>query len=483
MSLHGAWDRRDPALLSSLVTLFLQSMPSSSNECFCAKMASASLKLLDGVGDPAAMLCLRTQFPALLDTCMKFVAQPRTQDEVQTLAESMELSWRNCQCGMSNPLVSSLHRFAASNPDPRVYDNPLWGLLDTIVPILADCVPLIDSDMRKLSRANQRAIGSGGSITWPMDLNAALPFGPEQSFKAILAWVDFFDGPHLFKLIHALSNLLGSHVSRRILVSSPNVCLALARRTRKIILDWSEHPRSPSAALQGINGLSGCALFLSPFMSADDSELQQFTSQTTRDGAPMALVCDQVLKFVPQHESAIPPFPGRATCLRIVCPTFLILGGRFLALLKLSAYQLSKYHPRLALVSQHPSLSTAGPFYVIYTHLMILGHDGVCGARGCTVTTSSAGKKFSLCSSCGLLPYCSKSCQKNGWKDELSPHRSFCTKMRTFSDLALRSGKLDVQNPSDFAEKCKSAGVQETLAGEISEHLRVILSPTPVQNA
>ncbi|OCH91104.1 hypothetical protein OBBRIDRAFT_548531 [Obba rivulosa] len=429
------------------------------------------------------MLSLSTQFPAVPDACMKFVAQPRTQDEVQTLAEYMKSSWRSCRCDMWNPLVSQLHVFAASNPDARAHDDPLWGFLDIIAPVLAECVPLLESDMRKLSSANQRAAASGGPTTWPMDINAVFPFGPEQSFKAVLAWVDVFNGPYLFKLINSVSNLLGSHVSRRIVVSSPNVCLAFARRTREIIEVWSENPGSPSAAYQGTKDLFHCSMFLSPFMSADDSELRQFTSQTARDDAPLALVCDQVVKFLDKHESAIPPFPGRAECLEVVGPTFMSVGGRFLALLKLPAHQLRKYDPKLVFISQHPSFSPSSPFYTIYTHLMTLRLDGVCGARGCTVTTASTGKKFSLCSSCGLLPYCSKSCQKNGWKDELAPHRSFCKKMRTFSDLALRSGKVDISNPGDFAERCKSAGVPETLAREISEHLRTILSPAPVQNA
>ncbi|EMD32454.1 hypothetical protein CERSUDRAFT_77462 [Gelatoporia subvermispora B] len=478
MSLNAALHKRDPKSLSSLAALFLQSIPSPSNEHPCAKAAGVTFRILGGTGDTAAMTSLRMQFPAILDAGMAFIARPRTHVEARELTKALKSAWNSCRCDKAQPIVSQVHDFAVLNPDPRAHNDPLWGLLGIMVPILADCVPLIEADMRNLSRANEKAIRANKRITWPMDLNAAMPFGPEASFKAVLAWSTIFEEPYLFKLILAVSNLHGPHISRPMIFSSPSVLSAFAKATQKAAQSWEHRPRDPTISTQAIKDLFHCSLFFCDLLlSADDSDMQRFASQVA-EVVSLPLLCDQVVRLVTSHEDAILPFPGKKDCITTVQASFTIIGGRALALLKSTPDDLSKYHRGIIMAFfRHQSLPSESPYHTIYTHLMTLSRDGVCGARECKATTSSSdNRKFSVCSGCGVIPYCSKDCQKRGWKDIDAPHNLMCKKLRNFSEIALDGRKIEIQDPMTLQRKCQSVGIEGALTAEIAGYLRSTLS-------
>ncbi|EMD32473.1 hypothetical protein CERSUDRAFT_77476 [Gelatoporia subvermispora B] len=487
MSLFAARYLRDPACLASVETLFLQSVPGPSNKHRCARAAAGSFKVLVGRIDAAAITTLRLQFPRALDAAMAFVTQPRTSSEIHELAEGLKSAWssRRCACDMSQALVCGVHEVAEQNPGPRAHDNPLLGLLDLIVPVMSQCVPPTAVDMRALSKANARAIRANQPTTWPVDVDTALPFGAKASLKALLSWAAVFEGPGLFMLILAASNLQGSHIARPIILSSPSVCSAFANVTGRAVQQWKERPEDPKILKRVIADLYHSVLFCSNVLfSASDHEVQRFAAQASEDAACLPLLSDQVLRLLDSHGSAIPSFPERELCITVVRDSFRVIGGRILGLLELPPDELHRYSPDIAAVSMHQTLFSGTPPSIVYSCLTILSRNGFCGARGCTTAMPSTGRKFALCAGCGIVPYCSKECQRSGWKDIVSPHKSMCRKLRSFSEVALGGRKFGGQDGAAVLEKmCRSFGVEDVLVVEVAEHLRSIVSQDPASGS
>ncbi|EMD32455.1 hypothetical protein CERSUDRAFT_126849 [Gelatoporia subvermispora B] len=460
-----------------MASMFLRTMPSPENERVCVKAAAASLKVLGGDFSDEALVPARTIYPTALDTCVTFITQPRTTEEIQRLSDSAKASHNHCNCDMRVPVVARAHRIAASNPTQRAHRDPFWGLMVVIICVLSSSVPSEESSMRRLIRSNREATRLGRPYTWPETLEAVLPYGPETSFKMVLTWLDVIDQPRFLKLIHSLSILSGIHLSRTIVIASSKTWSTFARIVRRVVDEWTANLQDPNAAVYAIVDLHDCALFLNILWAVDYNELRGLGTSNARS---LASACNHVFEAVFARESLVPPHPTLQSNFSAVQTTFFIFTVTFLSLLDLTTEPLSEYNP---VIITETSTMFDSPIRSIHTSLAVLGFDGVCGARGCEALTLQTGRKFARCSGCGLVPYCSKECQKRAWKDAQAPHRFICAKMQKLSRVALRGHKLVEYSNEEFEQACRREGVEGTVAQEICDYLRKIISPTGASGA
>ncbi|KAJ7590747.1 hypothetical protein C8J56DRAFT_541199 [Mycena floridula] len=85
----------------------------------------------------------------------------------------------------------------------------------------------------------------------------------------------------------------------------------------------------------------------------------------------------------------------------------------------------------LKLVNQSSVLSSdESRFWMAITSILIRMIPGDCFAPGCHETSINTGRRFSKCSGCLRVSYCSKECQTRAWSHESLPHKSVCKVVR-----------------------------------------------------
>ncbi|KZV92750.1 hypothetical protein EXIGLDRAFT_718031 [Exidia glandulosa HHB12029] len=90
----------------------------------------------------------------------------------------------------------------------------------------------------------------------------------------------------------------------------------------------------------------------------------------------------------------------------------------------------------------------------------------ICAAPNCSRPEHELGKKLLVCSSCKVVRYCSRECQKEHWSKGLRPHKLVCSRIKNI--LAVTS--IDAE-PSAFAAACRAANIGADDLGVINDGL------------
>jgi len=135
-------------------------------------------------------------------------------------------------------------------------------------------------------------------------------------------------------------------------------------------------------------------------------------------------------------------------------------------------YDSKKYLPivlanSLSILKSHddPSIMAFQAFYQLSFHER-------CCSPGCIETFASLGRKFSFCSGCSRVPFCSKQCLTTAWKYPGIAHKDVCKKMKAVSIASKLPTKPVPKDIFVFKDNLSKEGVDEADVADIAMHVQ-----------
>ncbi|KAJ7672591.1 hypothetical protein DFH06DRAFT_1176882 [Mycena polygramma] len=132
-----------------------------------------------------------------------------------------------------------------------------------------------------------------------------------------------------------------------------------------------------------------------------------------------------------------------------------------------------KEYPPIVLANSLSLLKTQNePSVIAFQAFYQLACHERCCAPGCRETFASQGRKFSLCSGCSRVPFCSKQCLTTAWKHPTIPHKDVCKKIKVVSVAGKLATKPVPQEVLAFRANLSKAGVDEADVADIAMHVQ-----------
>jgi hypothetical protein len=357
--------------------------------------------------------------PYHLAQVMRFLATPRTEDDVKILEEKIG----TCCCATASPLDGTLQ-------------NGLHNTFPDAENINADFVMsrlclLINSHLFSLTnlhnRATQEMTSSRGTRVqgFPVKMDDLFPFGLFESIKALARWAcrEMRAVKEKFELLHLLEYLVRYKHSY--------ICPALATV-----------PEIFQASLDQIS--DACTEFENRTMDSAKVTLEQIQAfQTQYAGAFDFLHAVQQTSFQEEYLSLINVWSGdrESTYSRLhAIATIARKTGNYLTIsVHSNPVAAESLFPVILgvgswLESQRLITSTTSEVLsgviadlgAVLSDLRAFGYGGRCAAPECDKTRTSENRKFARCRGCSELAYCSKNCQQSAWRHGSISHKQVC---------------------------------------------------------
>jgi hypothetical protein len=388
-----------------------------------------------------------------LTTAMRWVAIPRTSAAFAALVAT------SCACSTvqratpmhvagQRALLATKHRWAAV-----CFAEQLLGT------VLLSCAHAPDPDaLARMDRIPHRR-------AWPTRIAELLPYGPEDTTRALFRWLAADRGgagPEL--LMQPVSVFLSftRPVSMPYMLTSralvPDGVLALL----KYACDTSDaqHDHLTAATCKGIMmALSTAATVATDVFISWADDVQRRAVLTKDDAGRLLSACNRAKSVC----GCISQRPGvdqdvlQVTLRQLGMVGVLLLHDHPDFRPHIAPEYASYYDACYAINTWERTLTLARRLSTMYN----------CAAPDCTNTFANAGP-FKCCGGCKRALYCSRGCQSSAWTHAVVPHSRICKTLRKVCpiDTVPRRhdafDELSIYKPPD--------GFDESLAGEILAH-------------
>jgi hypothetical protein len=386
------------------------------------------------------------EFNTLRTAIARWMLKPRTMDQLRQCADA--------PCTCVDP--DGLHElgqpvFAASK-----YKTSFPLVLERFIEIYAESLKQAASP----TAINIRFDRAAKRMTWPISLEEMLPYGPEQSIRGLLQWIELDLGPMIaVDMLHALTTvirLLGSLVLPYVITAAPILITygIVPIFEYAAILSQDNSGRSlrgtPVQKVAAVTRSEGARILSGIMDRCNDTQRREMTRG---HALRLMVVCNQAYAYITR------PVTRREEHTRSNLAHIVATLNQDFPSLKHDA----AIPPDLrALLAKH---SKPGLWLLMLDGINTLMLDGQCVSPDCSRTYSNWWP-FKWCGGCRRVKFCSRRCQKAAWNHPVVPHRQTC--------LRLRSAclKYDIPGPPESAHQFEPTALEERLACDILELIR-----------
>jgi hypothetical protein len=423
----------------------------------------------------------------ILDALVRLLALPRTDADFDRLQSAME-----CRCESNGPIpVSAAHRIGSLRFDRSSYASPFLAFLAFVTSRFSSVAMdvsrsigskdiirnHIDSGAGLLQRSRVR-------LLWPTAQSCILPYGPEDSFRGIVAWLP--------RVSHAVD--AGIFCLVRILLILAREDILPFFTTSRTLLDSALNVLDAQCAAWGFmrlgdpydevkeNVLPVSELLVTWMQSVSRHEQVSFYRPQAAKTVRLCMHTGYLLHELYSREIKTGTLDDSVRLLT-ACNMILNLGAAILVFIP-DCQRPFLAHPDVDV--KNPKVKTmislaaekgkeyAGPASRLTQMLLAHGRRERCAAPDCPtrMTFAANGRKMQFCTGCTFMAYCSKACETAGWKHSLLPHRAVCTRLRDLRDEFGIGRKGRAESPLSEEDVAIQAKREEIVA--LCEHLEAL---------
>ncbi|KAJ7093881.1 hypothetical protein B0H15DRAFT_947220 [Mycena belliarum] len=425
---------------AQLLAPFLSS-PERSFMCASA-VVKVTQKLLPSDADlKSCIRILRTEQQACLDGLVRFVAVPRTDDQLRDL----EARLSECHCNLSYEVLQLVH----DNDDHLAdFELSFKGMIESIFTVIAAVVFNGLKVGHVVGAQSPTARADSVTKKWPASTAALFPAGPEA---AVVSFA------RLYRLTRS------STILDFIRVTLPH-CPSLALPISDSTLFWEafvdglqfavdkfpEDPvlvrRTSHSAETDLDAdgpaprqlIRASTMFLSTFVATYTESLRnQIASSSLMNYARK--IHDLLLKVLLLAKRS-PNQDMLVTLCLLVSAMALCLGN---ALPR--GQRPARIHPVIKAYGRLQTEPQAWAFADVFAAMGRIAAVAQCCNAICAETSESSAQKLRYCARCRLMRYCSGACQKAAWKY----HKTVCTDIDTLHKKVMTKFR-DSREVEDF---------------------------------
>jgi hypothetical protein len=390
---------------------------------------------------------LAKQHSDLTSAWMRFACTYRAYAELETLKDSLN----DCRCSNGPPVVRNAPVFLHSVADDRKQPT-IGNLIDDI------CVYLVVllGDQPRLSSLYR---STKPRDHWPRRMEDLVPFDLIRCWHALGAWEYLRDtapsnGPGT--LMTVLIKDFGPYWLKGLL-KSPALLLWVTHTVEMYegILDeeadeyWRDADTIVSA-LEDLMAVASLLRHLTAVLFDDELMLWTGTLKHVEDSVVhVAHLCIQAVRMAEVAKSVLKGAELRRMMktMDVIYKTYPPFFGRlaFRYQRVLQWLDIDASPKVLRDVLEKTLIASCNPFNQLIDGSFGSQWNDRCHGPGCLKTDQGLGRRMKVCSHCKVATYCSRKCQRVGWRYSDAPHRKVC-------ELARRMVIWHTQNGGDEAE-------------------------------
>lgn len=419
---------------------------------------------------------LREGYPQYYDACVRFITVTRSEEENARLEKDMEI----CSCDLSNRQIESIHNIGARYGYDSTYKEVGKRCAGEVHNALQ---PVREAgNLHKVSRNQERAAREGKSLPWPATPADLLPFGPDASIAAIGVWVELVPFTIWLGLLASMLDIFKQQLIGPIL-RNPTLPGKIVGIGEIPWITWcaldADGPRVGNGTYTKVHvaaDVKRAAALCNMFAcyGSDDDVLTLNRRADAQFGRDLLSLCQIAVQNLPALARSVARHPVAAADCATSLEKFLIVGAWLHHKLDLP-YDEQKYGKLIVLNSLNRRKMESSPAFTAYEALLALWYAERCWGPGCAETFVSAQRKFSACSGCKRVTYCSKTCQTAAWKDEALPHKAVCRKLRDVSEATALPAKPRAEDKLVFQATCEAKKVDESALIDITVYVKQLL--------
>jgi hypothetical protein len=371
----------------------------------------------------------------LMRDLMRFVMLPRPRDDVQRYSTPHTIP---CRCMYGPSLLRSAPAILHKTSPGRDLDMGMKTAIFSISALLSMCFEALSDKVTCRIFFSQRRRRRRYAQAFPQTVEDILPYGPEASIQSfVINWLVPLDSEPIgyTDIVRLLRHILHStryHVLP-VIVSAPQLWDMMYRFVKSSIpkLQSGAHRTSQDmlSVLRIFESISDLIMTLTSLTSWDFDTLFHCIRRAYHDGYDEAtefvVNCFTACKALSEQKSFDIPF---AEDLRVAYDFF----GQFVSHLAYDRYDEIFKHLRLKvswgkmLRALRDLVEQREPFQQITETVAFMENSQRCAAPACAQTQANLHRKFKRCGGCGIVSYCSISCQRKAWRYRRAPHRAVC---------------------------------------------------------
>ncbi|KAJ7130186.1 hypothetical protein C8R44DRAFT_62039 [Mycena epipterygia] len=405
---------------------------------------------------------LREHHHLFLDRCIAFLTLERTLEE---LDGECEAAWMGCECDLRDVLIRKVHDLLPRGDSPNM-DTLTRHIVSVVHTILQ---PVKEKGgVHKVAHNAEKAAKQGKNVLWPTKPSDLLPYGPESSVRAMGYWIERSPTPMWIGLLGSIMEICKRSMIPTLITSPyiPEKSVGMVEVPVMVHLLSGMGKATPASCLADIKR---CAVFFLQLQGfCDRHELLKFFSGH-EDFLFRAMKTG--LEAVRKIAKDVKPYTAETEQDALYIEhVFINLAATVHCHLELP-FDSKLYLPVVLANSLAALKNEKDPATMAFQAFHQLAFHERCCSPGCTETFASLGRKFSLCSGCSRVPFCSKQCLTTAWKYPNIAHKDVCKKIKA---LALATKLPAKPAPSDifaFRDKCK-AEMDEADVADIAMHVQ-----------
>ncbi|KAJ7662138.1 hypothetical protein DFH06DRAFT_1191626, partial [Mycena polygramma] len=410
---------------------------------------------------------LRTDLRACLDAMVRFVAVPRTEDELRRL----ETKLNDCRCDLVKyKVLQVIH-----DSDNELAHMNFKGMISSIFSVLGRVV-LNGLKVGHVVGVQSASSDDSTPKKWPANTAALFPAGADaavMSFARLFRLTQTSAILDYIRIVLPHSPSLAMSISNSALfweVAVEQLQVAVENFDPAVVEDDEDDDEDDKLFFESHQIIRSFTVFLQVFVATVAECLRQNIASSPGLKSCGRKVHDLLVKFLVIAKAS----PNRDK-LRSLC--FLVAGMTMCVLNAIPAHERPRRrHPLLA-SSMLPYTPKAVAFTDVYAVLSRLTSIAQCCNALCTETSESSAQRLRSCAKCRVMRYCSSACQKTAWKY----HKIVCADIETLNMKVMQkldgpADTVDGSNPGacllDFEKKARKAGFSEermkVLAAELT---------------
>ncbi|KAF9024264.1 hypothetical protein BDZ89DRAFT_1069233 [Hymenopellis radicata] len=401
-------------LANNYSDLFVSSLSSPGSPSRCATFYVQCIHAFCG---PGAHSHLRATRHDVFTSAMRFVTHSRTEAELSALERRIPI----CKCG--DLAQNHIHMMGRVNSAP--WPPTLQGIFEAFATLIVSCfssdirnpqpkIITLDKARKRSNKAEQR----GQKPLWPEKTHDLFVNSPETTLFVI--WRLFY------------------RFRSRPLLNALNVLIHISESTLSSLF-----PKMPA--------------FPGQLMNYFEEEVTKLRTEKENQVLPLATVVillrlstqiplgtgdfNAYLFWQPRAHNILPNAHQSPLCRRAALLSVLTnVGSSFVGVFKGDLSQtLSQYSPQFRQLS---SLKNVPQFTGnAFNHIQSAASSDRCQNPDCAETHSTQNRRFSACSGCSIICYCSPECQKAAWKHADAPHKRLCALLQDFKKKVGMTGQ------------------------------------------
>ncbi|KZV78551.1 hypothetical protein EXIGLDRAFT_737375, partial [Exidia glandulosa HHB12029] len=335
---------------------------------------------------------LRLNHHEFWNGAMRFLTVRRTDISRSAVNRRLAATWRACR----SPYRTDEDH---GNSDDALED--IDHLLREVVGMLFDIVNICLKDSSRRMIVNQKFSRHG---LWPSCAAEVLPFGAESSYSSLLYWFTVLGDSTTTAAFTSIILLCRPELTPPLMMPNNRRLLLMAVATH---YDLAAREVTMEPALE--EDAEQMDTYPQPRMALLGKLLDGlvFGSGSSVDGG-RELFQDVPDAFIRAAERALPLIDVEYERNRLATVMDIVYNMRGVPLFERPPEVLKAFH------DLQPKLG--GAYNILYTVLTHARDARTCSAPDCGRHERDVGRKLQRCSSCSLMHYCSRDCQRRHWK-------------------------------------------------------------------